>query len=125
MRINAEDPDNGFFPSLGQVERLTWPTGPGVRVDSALYEGYRMPPFYDSLVAKLVVWDEDRASALVRAGRALDEFTLEGFTTTAGLHRRLVEDQAVRRGDFHTGTLELWLDTASAASAPSVQEKAS
>lgn len=125
MRINAEDPDNGFFPSLGQVERLTWPTGPGVRVDSALYEGYRMPPFYDSLVAKLVVWDEDRASALVRAGRALDEFTLEGFTTTAGLHRRLVEDQAVRRGDFHTGTLEHWLGTASAASAPSVQEKAS
>lgn len=109
MRINAEDPDNGFFPSPGRVERLVWPAGPGVRIDSGLYEGYRMPPFYDSLVAKLIVWDECRESALARAARALDEFQLAGFATTARLHRQLVEDPCVRRGEVDTGFLERWL----------------
>lgn len=98
MRINAEDPDRDFFPSPGTVEALSWPTGPGIRIDSCLYTGYKMPPFYDSLVAKLIVWDEDREYALKRAGRALDEFHLEGFSTTASLHRRLVEDPAVKEG---------------------------
>ncbi|MFC3282528.1 acetyl-CoA carboxylase biotin carboxylase subunit [Litchfieldella rifensis] len=110
MRINAEDPERGFFPSSGQVQRLVWPSGPGIRIDSGLYEGYRMPPFYDSLVAKLIVWDECRESALIRAGRALDEFTLEGFATTAALHRRLVDDAEVRRGAVDTGFLERWLE---------------
>ncbi len=109
MRINAEDPDRDFFPSLGTVKGLTWPTGPGVRVDSGLYDGYKMPPFYDSLVAKLIVWDASREQALVRAGRALDEFRLEGFTTTASLHRRLIEDVDVKAGAFDTGFLERWL----------------
>ncbi|PAU72026.1 acetyl-CoA carboxylase biotin carboxylase subunit [Vreelandella alkaliphila] len=109
MRINAEDPDRDFFPSLGTVEKLVWPTGPGVRIDSGLYEGYKMPPFYDSLVAKLIVWDENRELALTRAGRALDEFQLQGFTTTAGLHRRLIEDSAVKAGAFDTAFLEHWL----------------
>ena len=109
MRINAEDPDRDFFPSLGTVEGLTWPTGPGVRIDSGLYDGYKMPPFYDSLVAKLIVWDDSREQALVRAGRALDEFQLEGFTTTASLHRRLIEDADVKAGSFDTGFLERWL----------------
>lgn len=109
MRLNAEDPARDFFPSPGQVTRLVWPTGPGVRIDSALYEGYRMPPFYDSLVAKLIVRDEDRASALARAARALDELVIEGQTTTASLHRQLVADEAVRRGDFDIGFLESWL----------------
>ncbi|MGQ7249991.1 acetyl-CoA carboxylase biotin carboxylase subunit [Halomonas sp. V046] len=122
MRLNAEDPDNGFFPSLGTVERLTWPTGPGIRVDTGLYEGYRMPPYYDSLVAKLIVWDESREAALNRAARALGEFHLTGFTTTAGLHARLVQDPAVRCGDFHTATLEAWLDDpANAATDPSTR----
>lgn len=109
MRINAEDPDRDFFPSPGKVEKLIWPAGPGVRIDSGLYEGYKMPPFYDSLVAKLIVWDEDRESALKRAGRALDEFHLEGFSTTASLHRRLVVDPAVKEGAFDTTFLERWL----------------
>ncbi|NVF15535.1 acetyl-CoA carboxylase biotin carboxylase subunit [Vreelandella maris] len=109
MRINAEDPDHDFFPSLGTVKKLVWPTGPGVRIDSGLYEGYKMPPFYDSLVAKLIVWDDSREHALTRAGRALDEFQLQGFTTTAGLHRRLIEDSAVKAGAFDTVFLERWL----------------
>jgi acetyl-CoA carboxylase biotin carboxylase subunit len=109
MRINAEDPDRDFFPSPGTVEVLNWPTGPGIRIDSCLYEGYKMPPFYDSLVAKLIVWDENREYALKRAGRALDEFHLEGFSTTASLHRRLVEDPAVKEGAFDTTFLERWL----------------
>ncbi|MDF9433374.1 acetyl-CoA carboxylase biotin carboxylase subunit [Chromohalobacter israelensis] len=110
MRINAEDPERGFVPSPGQVQRLIWPSGPGIRIDSCLFDGHRMPPFYDSLVAKLIVWDESRDSALTRAGRALDEFTLEGFATTAGLHRRLVDDPEVRRGAMDTGFLERWLE---------------
>lgn len=109
MRINAEDPDREFFPSLGTVKKLVWPTGPGVRIDSGLYEGYKMPPFYDSLVAKLIVWDDSREHALTRAGRALDEFQLQGFITTAGLHRRLIEDSAVKAGAFDTVFLERWL----------------
>ena len=68
-----------------------------------------MPPFYDSLVAKLIVWDEDRECALKRAGRALDEFQLEGFSTTASLHRRLVEDPQVKEGAIDTPFLERWL----------------
>lgn len=115
MRINAEDPDRDFFPSLGTVKGLIWPTGPGVRIESGLYDGYKMPPFYDSLVAKLVIWDSSREQALVRAGRALDEFRLDGFSTTASLHRRLVEDEDVKAGAFDTGFLERWL--ASSASA--------
>lgn len=124
MRINAEDPERGFFPSPGQVKRLIWPTGPGVRIDSGLYEGYRMPPFYDSLVAKLIVWDECRESALTRAGRALDEFILEGFSTTAGLHRRLVDDPEVRQAAVDTGFLERWLEgNFSSSHAPTISEK--
>ncbi|MFJ5536223.1 acetyl-CoA carboxylase biotin carboxylase subunit [Vreelandella titanicae] len=109
MRINAEDPDRDFFPSPGSVAKLTWPAGPGIRIDSGLYEGYKMPPFYDSLVAKLIVWDEDRESALKRAGRALDEFRLDGFATTASLHRRLVEDPQVKKGAIDTAFLERWI----------------
>lgn len=125
MRINAEDPERGFFPSPGQVKGLNWPTGPGIRVDSGLYEGYRMPPFYDSLVAKLIVWDETRDCALTRAGRALDEFTLEGFATTAPLHRRLVDDPAVRSGAVDTGFLERWLEDQPAAANSDKKEVAS
>lgn len=124
MRINAEDPERNFFPSLGHVQRLVWPTGPGIRIDSALYEGYHMPPFYDSLVAKLIIWDECRNSALRRAGRALDEFKLEGFATTAALHRRLIEDPEVRRGAVDTGFLERWLEE-QATHTPSEKEEVS
>ncbi|WP_110649029.1 acetyl-CoA carboxylase biotin carboxylase subunit [Salinicola peritrichatus] len=111
MRINAEDPERDFFPSPGVVQRLAWPSGPGVRVDSGLYEGYRMPPFYDSLVAKLIVWDDSRDAALARAARALDELVLEGFATTAGLHRRLLDTPQLRSAEVDTGFLERWLSS--------------
>ncbi len=109
-RINAEDPLNGFAPDPGQVEALNMPGGPGVRFDTLLYPGYAIPPFYDSLLGKLIVHDQDRASALSRLRRALREFRIEGVKTTAPLHRALAEDAAVRAGEVHTSFLEQWLE---------------
>ena len=82
VRINAEDPAQGFRPAPGRVERFRPPLGPGVRLDTFLEEGLVVPPFYDSLLAKLVVWDEDRPAAIARALRALRELELEGMPTT-------------------------------------------
>ncbi|KMO26454.1 acetyl-CoA carboxylase, partial [Methylobacterium indicum] len=110
VRINAEDPGQGFRPAPGTVTALSLPGGPGVRVDTMLYPGYAVPPFYDSLLAKLVVHDETREGALARLGRALGEMSVEGLPTTAGLHRALLADPAVRAGDVHTRWLEAWLD---------------
>lgn len=106
FRINAEDPDNDFMPSPGEVTFLDVPGGPGVRVDSAMYQGYRIPPFYDSMVGKLVVWALTRDEAISRARRALREYRLEGIKTTIPLHLRLLEDSAFRSGEYHTGYLE-------------------
>ena len=108
-RINAEDPAKDFMPNLGVVERLEVPGGPGVRFDSLLYPGYAISPFYDSLLGKLVVWDEDRASALSRLERALAELKISGVTTTQSLHRALLAEEAVRTASFHTAFLEHWL----------------
>jgi acetyl-CoA carboxylase, biotin carboxylase subunit len=106
FRINAEDPDQDFMPSPGEITSLEVPGGPGVRVDSAIYQGYTIPPFYDSMVGKLVVWGLDREEALNRSGRALREYRLEGIKTTIPLHLRLLEDDAFRSGEYHTGYLE-------------------
>ncbi|MGB3682520.1 MAG: acetyl-CoA carboxylase biotin carboxylase subunit [Rubrobacteraceae bacterium] len=106
FRINAEDPDQDFMPSPGEVSFLEVPGGPGVRVDSAIYQGYEIPPFYDSLVGKLIVWALTREEAITRARRALREYRLEGIKTTIPLHLRLLEDEAFRSGDYHTGYLE-------------------
>jgi acetyl-CoA carboxylase, biotin carboxylase subunit len=106
FRINAEDPDQDFMPSPGEITSLEVPGGPGVRVDSAIYQGYTIPPFYDSLVGKLVVWGLDREEAIKRSGRALREYRLEGIKTTIPLHLRLLEDDAFRSGEYHTGYLE-------------------
>ncbi|KTS19637.1 acetyl-CoA carboxylase [Methylobacterium indicum] len=110
VRINAEDPANGFRPAPGTIGALSLPGGPGVRVDTMLYPGYAVPPFYDSLLAKLVVHDETREAALARLGRALRECAVEGLPTTLALHRALLADPAVRAGDTHTRWLEAWLD---------------
>jgi acetyl-CoA carboxylase biotin carboxylase subunit len=110
FRINAEDPDNDFMPSPGEVTFLEVPGGPGVRVDSAMYAGYTIPPFYDSMVGKLIVWALTRDEAISRARRALREYRLEGIKTTIPLHLRLLEDEAFRSGDYHTGYLEDLLD---------------
>ena len=109
VRINAEDPDLDFRPAPGTVSALDIPGGPGVRFDTMLYPGYTIPPFYDSLLGKLVVWDETRSAALARLKRALGELKIDGVATTAKLHRRLVEAPAVVEGAFHTRWLEGWL----------------
>ena len=106
FRINAEDPDQDFMPSPGEVTFLDVPGGPGVRVDSAIYQGYKIPPFYDSMVGKLVVWALTREEAISRASRALREYRLEGIKTTIPLHLRLLEGEAFRSGEYHTGYLE-------------------
>ncbi len=106
FRINAEDPDQDFMPSPGEITSLEVPGGPGVRIDSAIYQGYTIPPFYDSLVGKLIVWGLDREEAIKRSGRALREYRLEGIKTTIPLHLRLLEDEAFHSGEYHTGYLE-------------------
>ncbi|QGY32947.1 acetyl-CoA carboxylase biotin carboxylase subunit [Pantoea cypripedii] len=105
-RINAEDPFVNFKPSPGTVKELTLPSGPGVRVDSMLYAGYAIPFYYDSLLAKIIVWDEDRASAIKRMMRALKEMKIEGVTTTIPLHLAILEDSGVLRNDIHNAYLE-------------------
>jgi acetyl-CoA carboxylase biotin carboxylase subunit len=106
FRINAEDPDQDFMPSPGEISWLEVPGGPGVRVDSAIYQGYQIPPFYDSMVGKLIVWALTREEAISRAIRALREYRLEGIKTTIPLHLRLLKGEAFRSGEYHTGYLE-------------------
>ena len=106
FRINAEDPERDFHPSPGRIEVAELPGGPGVRVDTAIYAGYSVVPFYDSLIAKLMVWAPTREQALRRGRRALGELRIEGIATTAPLHLRLVDDDRVRAGDVHTSYLE-------------------
>ena len=101
-RINAEEPDRDFAPAAGTITRYVAPGGPGVRVDSHLYAGYTTPPYYDALLAKLVVWGRDRAEAVARMGRALDECQIEGLPTTLPYQRALVRDAAFQRGAVNT-----------------------
>jgi len=105
-RINAEDPDRDFRPSPGRVAQLILPGGPGVRVDTHTYPGYEIPPFYDSLVGKLIVHAATRAAAIDRLARALDEFEIDGVPTTIPFHRRVVRDRRFREGTFDTSFLE-------------------
>jgi acetyl-CoA carboxylase, biotin carboxylase subunit len=105
VRVNAEDPTRDFMPAPGTVTRFRPPLGPGVRVDTHIYEGYRIPPNYDSLVAKIIVWAEDRPAALARAARALSEFELEGVPTTRELALDIVRSAEFARGRYTTGFL--------------------
>jgi acetyl-CoA carboxylase biotin carboxylase subunit len=106
FRINAEDPLAGFRPHPGRVDVYNAPGGFGVRVDSHLYSGYSVPPYYDSLVAKLVVWGETRAEAVDRARRALDEFIVVGIPTTVPFHQFVVEEEHFARGEVYTDYVE-------------------
>jgi acetyl-CoA carboxylase biotin carboxylase subunit len=105
VRINAEDPANGFRPAPGVVERFRPPLGPGIRVDTYIEEGAVIPPHYDSLVAKLIVWDMDRPAAVERTLRALDELDLRGVATTRDVARDVVSSVEFRSGDYHTAFL--------------------
>jgi acetyl-CoA carboxylase biotin carboxylase subunit len=105
VRINAEDPLRGFAPAPGTVARFRPPLGPGVRVDTALRDGSEIPPYYDSLIAKVSVWDETRPFALARAVRALSELELEGVTTTRELALDVLGSSQFRSGEYSTSTL--------------------
>ncbi len=115
VRINAEDPSRDFAPFPGTVSTLRLPGGPGVRFDSMLYPGYEVPPFYDSLLAKLVVHAETRGAAIVRLERALQELTIGGLNTTRPLFLALAKDPEVQTGNVHTRWLESWLEENSGA----------
>jgi acetyl-CoA carboxylase biotin carboxylase subunit len=101
-RITAEDADADFRPQTGTVEQYLPPGGPGVRVDSHLYSGYEIPPHYDSLLAKLIVWAETRNEAIARMQRALDEFIIDGVTTTIPFLQRLIKHEGFVSGDTYT-----------------------
>jgi acetyl-CoA carboxylase, biotin carboxylase subunit len=106
FRINAEDPEHDFRPSAGVVERFHMPGGPGVRMDSHLYEGYEVPPFYDSLLGKLIVWGPDRASAIARGRVALDELVVDGLITNTSIHQALLQSETFIDGSFTTNLLD-------------------
>ncbi len=110
FRINAEDPAHNFRPNPGLVEVFSAPGGFGVRVDSHVYSGYRVPPTYDSLLAKLVVWGETREEAIARGHRALDEFIVTGIATTIPFHLQVVDAPAFRSGEVYTDFVEAELN---------------
>jgi acetyl-CoA carboxylase biotin carboxylase subunit len=106
FRINAEDPANGFRPHPGLIELFSAPGGLGVRVDSHIYSGYCVPPNYDSLLGKLIVWGETRYEAINRARRALDEFIIVGIPTTIPFHQLVVENEYFQKGEVYTDFVE-------------------
>ena len=106
MRINAEDPEHGFRPSPGTITKFNVPGGPGVRVESFVREGSKISPYYDSMVAKLIVHGKDREEAVARAKRALDEFEIEGIATTIPFHKRVMENETFLNGDATTDFIE-------------------
>lgn len=106
FRINAEDPFNEFRPSPGQIKVLHLPGGYGVRVDTHIYQGYEIPMYYDSMIAKLIIWGKDRSEAISRAKRALNEFIIEGIPTTIPFHLKVLENPIFLNGTHTTKFLE-------------------
>jgi len=105
-RINAEDPNNNFLPSTGQITHILLPTGPGVRVDTGVFPGFEISPYYDSLISKLIVWGETRAEAVLRMRRALEEYKLVGVRTNIPFHQRLMDSHRFMAGQFDTRFVE-------------------
>ena len=105
-RINAEDPDRNFRPCPGKITTYMPPGGPGVRVDSAAYDGYVIPSFYDSLIGKLIVWGRDREEAIFRMQRALQEFVIKGVPTTIPFHQKVLRNAFFRRGEIYTNFIQ-------------------
>jgi acetyl-CoA carboxylase biotin carboxylase subunit len=106
FRINAEDPANDFRPGAGIIEQYHPPGGPGIRIDSHIYPGYEVPPYYDSLLGKLIVWGPDRVSAIARSRAALEELLIDGVTTNIEIHRALLENDAFLEGRMTTNLLD-------------------
>lgn len=109
-RINAEDPRNDFRPSPGTVTTFIPPGGPGIRVDTHVYSGYTIPPYYDSLIAKVIAWGKDREEAISRMKRALQEFEIGGVKTTIPFHLRVLENAFFRRGEIYTNFVQRRID---------------
>ena len=108
VRINAEDPFNDFRPSPGKITSFHTPKGLGVRVDTHAYAGYSVPPYYDSMIAKLICKAHTRDEVLAKMNRALDEFIIEGVKTTVPFHQLLMDNEDFKKGKFHTGFLNTW-----------------
>jgi len=106
-RINAENPEKNFMPSPGQIQMYLPPGGLGVRIDSAAYPGYKIPPYYDSMIAKVISYGATREEAIARMKRALSEFIVEGVSTTIPFHLKLLEHETFKSGQFNTKFLEL------------------
>ncbi len=106
FRINAEDPENNFRPSPGRIEYLHFPGGFGVRIDSHVYNDYVVPPNYDSLIAKMIVWGTDRSHAIKRAKRAFEECTVEGIKTTIPFHQKVLENETFISGHYDTSFID-------------------
>ena len=102
VRVNAEDPEQDFRPAAGTITDVHWPGGPGIRVDSHIYSGYRIPPYYDSLIAKLIAWAPTREEAIARLQRALKETVLEGVKTTIPFHLQVLDNAFFKRGAVYT-----------------------
>lgn len=107
VRIYAEDPENDFLPSCGRIEFLSEPSGPGIRVDSGIYQGYEIPVYYDPLIAKLIVYAPTREEAILRLRRALSEYEIGGVKTTIQFFLSAIEDKGFKKGDYHTGFIEI------------------
>jgi len=105
-RINAEDPYNKFTPSTGKIQSLFMPSGPGVRVDTGVYSGFEVTPYYDSLISKLIVWGETRAEAILRMRRALEEYRIIGVKTNIPFHQALLDSPRFLAGVFDTRFVE-------------------
>jgi acetyl-CoA carboxylase biotin carboxylase subunit len=105
-RINSENPDEGFRPSFGRIHKVHLPGGPGVRIDTHLYSGYAVQPYYDSLLAKVVAYGQNRQEALARMNRILAEMKVEGVATTIEFQRQLLQHPRVKSGDVHTTFVE-------------------
>lgn len=106
VRINAEDPDYDFRPSAGTITDVHWPGGPGIRIDSHVYAGYRIPPHYDSLIAKIIAWAPTRDLAIARMKRALEETIIEGVKTTIPFHLKVLDNAFFQRGAVYTNFIE-------------------
>jgi acetyl-CoA carboxylase, biotin carboxylase subunit len=105
-RVNAEDPDHNFRPHPGKISGYLAPGGPGVRMDSHIYTDYEIPPYYDSLIGKLIVWGADRNTAIKRMKRALKECAITGVPTTINFHQRVLENPAFLAGEVYTNFVE-------------------
>ncbi|MGH7727089.1 MAG: acetyl-CoA carboxylase biotin carboxylase subunit [Candidatus Eiseniibacteriota bacterium] len=123
-RLYAEDPSRNFLPSAGEIRRLRLPQGPGVRTDAGVYHGFRVPMEYDPLIAKVISWGEDRAQALARMRRALDETVVEGVASNVAFHRWLLAQPEFAAGEVHTGFLGERFSAASLAPSTEAEEVA-